>query len=437
MARMTERIEYAVIGAGISGLSTAFWLARQGGRVTVHEASARVGGSIRSIEQDGFRFEAGPNTVLDNRPEIAELLQAAGLLPRRITARAAAHKRFLWKAGQLHALPSGPLSFLRTPLFSARAKLRLLKEPFIARAPADREESIAQFVRRRLGGELLRYAVAPFVAGVYAGDPERLSVQHATRKIHALEREHGSLIRGALRKRSGPAPRAAMFSFPSGLDELPRALAQRIEELGGRVEISQPIDRLQALASDRIVLAVDAATAARLLMARDPRAAELAQVPYAAVVVISFGLRREQVRHPLDGFGFLVPRGEGLRILGCLFPSSLFDGRAPAGCVTLTCFLGGATDPEAMALDDAALRQLALGDIDRALGLRGEPLVHRLTRWPRAIPQYEVGHGRFVDLAQQLERDHLDLRIGGNYLHGVSVGDCIGTARQLARSLQR
>lgn len=430
-------IDTLVIGAGISGLTTAFYLTRGGQRVAVLEASPRVGGSLETKTDGPWRFELGPNTVLENHESVTRLIREAGLESEKVTASPAAKRRYLWKGNQLHPLPSGPLGFLRTPLFPASAKLRLLREPWISKGGL--EESIADFVRRRLGQAFLDYAVGPFVSGVYAGDPERLSVVHAVPKIAALEREHGSLIRGALARRKGPAPGGAMISFRDGLEQLPRELARQIGDVRTGVACRRLVRSREGFRAEtdsgpvearRIVLAVPADVAARLLE-RDA----LAEIPYAAVSLVSTGWRREDVAHPLDGFGFLAPRKEGLRVLGVLFPSEIFPGRAPAGHVVLTAFAGGRTDPEIATWDDERLFAEILGELRKTLGTRGEPVVSTIRRWPRAIPQYELGHGRFLDMAREIESALPGLRIGGNFLRGVSVPDCIRNATALAEEL--
>jgi oxygen-dependent protoporphyrinogen oxidase len=441
----TASLDVLVVGGGISGLTTAFYLARGGRRVAVVEASPRVGGSLETRTDGAWRFELGPNTVLENHSAVTRLIREAGLDGEKVTASPEAKRRFLWKAGQLHPLPSGPVGFLRTPLFPFSAKLRLLREPWIPRPDGDPEETIAAFVRRRLGQAFLDYAVGPFVSGVYAGDPERLSVRHAVPKIASLERDHGSLIRGAFARRKGPAPGGAMISFREGLDQLPRTLARAIGDVRTGVACRRIVPgeagflaetEAGPITAREVVLAVPADVAASLLdEATQGRSRGLAEIPYAAVALVSTGWHRGDIAHPLGGFGFLAPRKEGLHVLGVLFPSEIFPGRAPEGHTVLTAFVGGRTEPEAAAWDDGRLMSVILGELRQTVGVRGEPLIQTLRRWPRAIPQYEVGHGRFLDLAREIEGALPGLRIGGNFLRGVSVPDCIRNATELAEAM--
>jgi oxygen-dependent protoporphyrinogen oxidase len=436
-----------VLGAGISGLTTAFHLQPQGHAVTVLEAAPRVGGAMETLADGSWRFEMGPNTVLEGNADVTALIHACGLDGEKMMASPSAKKRYLWKGGRLHALPGGPGGFLRTPLFSLGAKLRLVREPWIGKPSGDPEETIAAFVRRRLGPEFLDYAVGPFVSGVYAGDPERLAVRWAVPRIFALERDHGSLIRGAMAKRKGPQPSGAMISFGEGLDALPRRLAReigdvrtgvfchRVARFGNRFVVETGSGAVEA---DRLVVAVPADVAARLLDDLTGGASRLfGEIPYAPVAVVSLGVRREDVAHPLDGFGFLVPRKEGLCILGCLFTSTLFPGRAPDGHAALVAFVGGRTHPEIVTRDDEEIYTTVRAELGRALGLRGTPVFHHVRRWPRAIPQYELGHGRFVARAEEIERDAPGLRISGNFLRGISVPDCIRNATALAGEISQ
>lgn len=444
---MSVELDVIILGGGISGLTAGFLLKRRGFSVAVLEASSRPGGSILTWKKDGFLFELGPNTVLNNAFEIDSLCDQAGLLGRRITASVKAKVRYIVKRGRLVKLPGGPLGFAMTPLFSPKAKLRLLKEPFIGRAQGGAEESIAAFVRRRLGQEFLDYAVGPFVSGVYAGDPEKLSVRHAVPKIYALEDQYGSLIKGAVRKRKGPAPQGGLFSFEEGLEELPSRLAQllgedfhpsspavavRPKEGGFAVEVSEA-GTGRTFQGRSVVVAVPADKAGSILSPFGGMfPAGIGELPYAAVAAVCLGYRREQIGHSMEGFGFLCPEAERRHVLGCLFPSSLFPGRAPEGFVALTSFVGGAVHPErALEPEDSILQKtsLALSDL---LGIRGDPAVSRVEKWPRAIPQYVIGHGRFKEAAGQIEAGNPGLFISGNLLNGVSLGNCIQNATATA-----
>jgi oxygen-dependent protoporphyrinogen oxidase len=443
----------AVLGAGITGLTAAWYLRRAGAAVTVFEASPRAGGAIRSAAGDGWLQEAGPNSLLEGSPAVAELVEAVGLGPRRLYASAAAKNRYVVRAGRLVAMPSSPLGFLRTRLFSFRAKLALLGEPWRARSPAAAEESVAQFVERRLGREFLDYAVNPLVGGVYAGDPRRLSVRHAFPKLHALEQKHGSLLRGALRQRNtSGGPKGRIFSFPDGLEELPRALAAA---LGGAMRLSDPVEVVRRTrdgweivtaaggethAGDffAVVCALPADALAALRFEGVPAAGPLAalrEIEQPPVVSVFTGFRRADVAHPLDGFGLLVPEVEQRRILGTLFSSTLFPGRAPSGHVALTTFIGGARSPELAGLDSAALGQLVRGELGALLGVRGVPVCVGVRRHPRAIPQYALGHARFQGLVAAAETSAPGLFIGGNARDGISLAYCIESGRRLAQAV--
>lgn len=444
---MSGQLDVIVLGGGISGLTAGLLLQRRGFKVAVLEAAPRPGGSIATWKKDGFIFELGPNTVLNNAFEIDSLCGEAGIMGRRISAMPKAGVRYIVKNGRLVKLPGGPFGFALTPLFSLKAKLRLLREPFISPAPAEAEESIAAFVKRRLGREFLDYAVGPFVSGVYAGNPEKLSVRHAVPKIYALEEQYGSLIQGAIRKRKGPAPQGGLFSFQDGLEELPLKLAEllgaafsagtsalsvRAGESGYLVEASGPRGPTSYKAK-AVILAMPSDAASTVLKPIGGDFQEkIANLPYAAVATVCLGYRREQVGHALDGFGFLCPEVEQRHVLGCLFPSSLFAGRAPEGFVALTSFVGGAVHPErALEAKEAILKKTAEA-LSSLLDIKGEQVISKVEQWPRAIPQYTIGHGVFKEAASALETSHPGLFISGNLLYGVSLGNCIQNATAVA-----
>jgi len=440
-----EPVDVVVVGAGISGLATAFHLQRRGHTVCVLEAASRAGGVIGSHRRDGVLYETGPNSTLDTTPLIGELLDAAGIAAERLDATAAAAKRYVLRGGRLVPLPTSPGAFLVTPLFSLGAKLALAREPFVAPAPPDREETVAAFVRRRLGAEFLDYAIEPFVAGIYAGDPERLSVQAAFPRLHALEQRYRSLIRGQIlgareraREREQAKNTASSFSFRNGMQTLPDALARALRglETGVRVlRLARDDDGVFTVEGERsdararaVVLAVPADAAAGLARQLAPAAAQaLDAIPYSPVAVVASAYRRADVKHALDGFGFLSPRKEGRAILGTLFSSSMFDGRAPDDTVLLTTFVGGARNPE---LARASPDEIVMA-VDRELAAllgAASPLWREVVQWPRAIPQYTLGHLGRIAALEQAEAAVPGLFFRSNYRGGVSVGDCIKSA---------
>lgn len=429
--------QVVVIGAGISGLTAAYALTRAGRDVTVLEASSRVGGCIHTQRAQGYMLELGPNSMLVNRQGVLDLIDELGLGPEVVAASTTANKRFIVKGGRLHALPASPLSFLTTPLFSAGDKLRLLREPFIGRGPE--RETIADFAKRRLGEGFYDYAINPFVSGVYAGDPDQLLARAAIRKVWELEHRHGSMVRGALAMITGrdrPAGRikGRMLSFRDGMAALPNSLAKA---LGQRLRLDCPVTRIERfdggwrihlndsqLEASHLVLATPAAATASLLAPHAPAAAEaLRAIPYAPVAIVHLGFRRDQLAHPLDGFGGLIPRKEGLQTLGILFSTSLFPGRSED--VLLTCFIGGATRPEVRERSTDDLRDQVLREARPLLGLHGEPNFAQVHLWQQAIPQYTLGH--FERLAA-IDKDVTALgalTLRANWRDGISVPDCI------------
>lgn len=453
----TPCLDVLVIGAGISGLAAAHGLARAGRSVAVLEAGARPGGVIASMTRDGFLYETGPNSALDTSPLIGELVHDLGLDAALRWASATADTRYVLRDGVPIALPMSPGAFLRTPLFSAAAKLALMREPFVRRGDAGTEESIAAFVRRRLGSEFLDYAIDPFVAGVYAGDPEQISVQAAFPKLHALEQRWGSLIRGQIlgagerrRQKAVAKNTARSFSFAGGMQVLTDALAAAVGavQLNARVQhFERAADGLFTLRSDgdggtqiwrarSVVLATPADAAAALLRPHAADAATaLAAIAYAPVATVASAYDRAAIAHPLDGFGCLVPRREQRRLLGVLFSSSMFDGRAPADQVLLTSFVGGMRQPPLAGLPEDELAELVRAEHQALLGARQPPRFQRVTRWARAIPQYTLGHAARLARAEVARQALPGLFFCANWTGGVAVGDCIRNGHGCAQAV--
>jgi oxygen-dependent protoporphyrinogen oxidase len=446
-------VDVLIVGAGLSGLVAAFRTQQAGHTVAMFEAAPRPGGVIGSHRRDGCLFETGPNSGLDTTPLINALLADLGIAAERIDASRASSRRYVVRGGRLIALPMSPGAFVRTPLFSGAAKLRLAAEPFIGKAPADCEETIAQFVRRRLGPEFLDYAIEPFVAGIYAGDPNELSVPAAFPRLHALERRYGSLIKGALlgaraRRKSADKAKnaAASFSFRGGMQSLTDALARAVGNVHCRMTVSSVQTRAggftivgeregtQLIGSARsVVVATPAYAAARVVKDLDPAAAAaLGAMIYPAVTVVVSVYRRADIAHPLDGFGFLAPAKEQTAVLGSLFSSTMFEGRAPDDRVVLTTFVGGRRNPERAVLDDGPLTTAVHRELARLLGARAEPLWSEVIRWPRAIPQYTLGHLERLAAVEDAERARPGLFFCANYRGGVSIGDCVKAGHSIA-----
>jgi oxygen-dependent protoporphyrinogen oxidase len=456
MDAQVSRLDVLVVGAGMSGLTAAYELQKRGLVVAVADAGDTPGGVIGTRERDGFMYETGANSALDTSPALNALFGELGILEARRDAGAIGSKRFIVRNGQIVALPTSPGAFFTTGAFTLGAKLRLFKEPFIAPSPPDAEESIADFVRRRLGREFLDYAIDPFVSGIYAGDPEQISVPAAFPKLFALEQKYGSLIRGQIigareRRKSAETSKntAKSFSFARGMKTVPEALAARIARLerGVRVEaIAREPDGFAVTGTQRgvpvrftaraVVLSTGAHAGAPMFAHTAPALARaLGAIEYAPVTVTASAYRREDVTHPLDGFGVLIPRKENRRILGTLFSSSLFEGRAPAGHVLLTTFAGGRRNPEMCALDDGKLAGAVGDELQSLVGAR-QALWHEIVRWPQAIPQYTMGHLDRVAAVDAAAAALPGLHFCANWRGGVSFGDCIKNGQATAEAVQ-
>ena len=439
----------AIIGGGITGLTAAFSLQQRGVPVTLYEGSGRIGGVIRTVHEDGYLAECGPNTILETSPLIGQLIRDVDLESRQLYTDPAAEKRFLVRNKKLIELPVSPLAFIGSRLFSWRAKASLLAEPFRKRAAGDLEESLADFVRRRMGCEFLDYAINPFVAGVYAGDPERLSVKHAFAKLYDLEQRYGSLIRGQIfgareRKMRGTISKqnAKKISFDKGLQELTDRLG---EKLGDQVRLNHSVKRItgdsegwsidfenagitKSSAHSGVLLALPAFRLADLEIYSQNKRVDLSligQIEYPPVTSVVLGFRSQDVLHPLDGFGVLIPEVEKFNSLGSIFSSSLFPDRCPDGHLTFTSYIGGTRAPGLALKEKDEIVRLIMEDLRVLVGLSGEPTYIHCFCWPRAIPQYNVGYGKFKVLMEEAEKRAVGLFIGGHCRDGISLGDSI------------
>jgi oxygen-dependent protoporphyrinogen oxidase len=450
----------AVIGAGITGLTAAFYLQRKGLPVTVYEASHRAGGVIQSLRAGGYLAEFGPNTILETSPRITQLVADAGLAPRRLDPAPRASARYVVRYRRPVEMPGSPLGFFTTRLFTAKAKLAVLREPFLPPRRDGAEESVAQFVLRRLGQEFLDHAIDALVAGVYAGDPYKLSVTQAFPKLGQLEARYGSLIKGQIfgareRKRRGDIAkdRAPKFSFDEGLQVLPDTLCQK---LGPAVRFGATVTRIARNGKDwtlevrtgggaapaqhsAVIYAGTAHQLAAVQLEGCPPLSfgPLAAIRYPPVASVVLGFRRADVAHPREGFGMLIPKIEGFKILGTIFSSSLFPNRAPAGHLTLTSYVGGERYPDLASLPPPELVALTCADLRVLLGVTGTPTFQHIVLYAKAIPQYNLGYGQYRELMSQIERQAPGLFLAGHYRDGISVGDTIVSACEAAERVEK
>ena len=426
-------------------------------RVVVLEPEDRPGGKIRTVKADGFTCEWGVNGFLNKEPLTLDLCQRLGLTDQLLPASGAFHNRYIYTRGKLRAVTMHPLKFLFSRILPLGAKFRLIRELWV-RSQTPGDESVASFARRRIGEGGYRLLVDPMQTGIYAGDPEQMSVVSCFPRVVEVEREYGSLIRGMVklarqRRRQGEpgtvpgaGPSGHLTSFRGGMQTLVNGLAA---ELGDTVQTGRKVTALRPheaggfavevearapLRADAVVLACPAHAAARITAPCDARlSAGLGEIGYSPMCVVSLGLPRDRVAHPLGGFGFLVPRGEGVRMLGALWTSTLFPERAPDGHVLIRVMVGGARDPDVLDLSDAELTDAVLREVQKTHGGSvGAPSFTRVFRHRHAIPQYRVGHQRLLaELSDRLARLE-GLFLTGNAYRGIGVNDCARNAHEVA-----
>jgi oxygen-dependent protoporphyrinogen oxidase len=464
-----------VIGGGLSGLAAAHRIherARAQRRpidLKVLEAKDRSGGVLWTDRFDGFTLEGGPDSFITNKPWGIELCHRLGLSSQLVETETNHRRSFVVRNGRLVPVPEGfvlmaphrLMPILTTPILSWRGKLRFFLDLVIPRRDEEGEESLAAFVRRRLGREALDRLVQPLVAGIYTADPNDLSLKATLPQFLAMERDHGSLIaagwhesrrrgaRGLERQASGA--RYGMFvTLADGMDTLPRALVQALPP--GTVRTGTAVRRISRnepvspwlielldgppMEADAVIIATEAHAAARFLDAQDPiLALHLRAIPYASSLIVNIAYRRDQISHPLDGFGVVVPAVEGRAILAVSFLSIKFPNRAPAGSVLLRVFIGGAMRPDQFDLDDKAITDLVRSELGSLIGASGEPLFTKIGRHPRSMPQYNLGHLERVATIRRHLSKYSRLYLAGVAYDGVGIPDCIHAAEMTADSL--
>lgn len=414
-----------IIGGGISGLTLAWQLANSGRSFQLWEARAEPGGAIRTILKDGFLLEAGPNSLQNSDPRITRFLSELGLASQTLTANRSASKRYIFLNGRPVPTPSSVWSAITSPLLSFSAKMRILREPWVPKRTLATDESLGDMVERRLGTEALENLINPMVGGIYAGSPHSLSVRHAFPKLWNLEQEHGSFIRGAMKKRA-TGPKNEIISFMHGLQSLPNQIASL---LGNHF---RPNTTLESLEKKGNVFLANGFEFERVVMTSPPHTWPMngflsvrPTLSYAPVVSVSLGFSASDITHPIDGFGMLIPEKEHRDLLGVLFPSAIFPHRAPEGHHLLTCFIGGSRQPHLTELDDDAIIQMTMRECRKMLGVKGNPVMTHITRWNQAIPQYGMEFGGFLSGLDSIEADHPGLTFLGNYRDGIGLDKCI------------
>ncbi len=449
---MIRHVPALVVGGGISGLVCAYALKKAGIEVLLVEASARPGGVIRSIRREGFLLELGPQSF-SCTSQLRSLCADLGIADQLLEAPTKA-PRYVLIDGKLQPVPMNPAAALFSSLINGAAKWGLVRDVLGRSMPPENDESIAAFIRRKFSEQLLDRLVGPFVSGVYAGDPEKISLHSAFPSLYEAEKEAGSIIRGMMqlaKKKKGPRERPTLSSFRDGNETLVRALTDKLgsavvthttamhvyQQTDGSFHASCEGGSDEAISAKTVILATPTDATGRLLAQLDPSFESLlVPVEYAAVAVVSLGYSKKDVGHSLEGFGFLVPRSAGLRILGTVWNSSLFPGRAPEGQVLLTTFVGGATDQTAATLSPEELSSLVHGEITSLLSIRSVPAFCNVTIWPRALPQYNLGHGeRLASVVQSLAR-FPGLFLAGNYLRGPAVGACVEQSFAVAEEVK-
>lgn len=442
----------AILGAGVTGLTAAFRLSQRGYNVRLFESSSRVGGAVRTERTDGWLIEGGPNSLLSGEPALTALIDDLGLASERVGANPAAKNRYIVRRGRAMAAPVSPPALFSSSLFSFGAKVRLFAEILSRPKVRTSDVSLEDFVCAHFGQELVDYGLNPFVAGVYAGDPKKLSTRYAFPALWKSEQTHGSIIRGQIaeakaRKARGE-PRGGIISFQRGLQTLPDALAARLPagalSFNARLEALVPgpkwnvvwNDGQQARTEsfDAVASALPAGALAQLRFGThgERPLASLDGVEHPPVSSLFLGYRRDQVSHPLDGFGVLAPAVEKRSVLGILFSSSLFAGRAPDGHVALTVMVGGMRQPELARLPVDQLLAAVEPDLRGLLGVSGAPVFQRHTFWPRAIPQYTLGYERHLDAMTACERVNPGFYIGGQARDGIALPACLAAGEKLA-----
>ncbi len=443
--------EIIIVGAGITGLTTAYWLKKEGFKIKIIEAKDEVGGNIKTELHYNFIFDTGPNSGLETTPLIRQLVDELNLQTEFIYANKEANKRYILRDNVLHPLPMNPKDFISTKLFSTKAKFRILMEPFIGKSKDGYYQSVAEFVRRRLGQEFLDYAINPFVSGVFAGDPENLSVKSAFPKLYRLEEVYGGLFKGMIKgakerklREEKSKQSAAMFSFKNGMSVLTDKLSEFLKDdilLNHKViNIKKLEDRFLVVAlnsgieknfeAHSILLTTPALETAELLRDYDGYLFNhLSSIYYPRVLVLNVIYSKDKIGQTLDGFGFLIPEKERKSFLGAIWNDAIFPNRGDKDFASFTIFVGGARQEKIFDIGIDKVLSQVLSEFELIMRIDSKPESIKYRLWERAIPQYSIGYIEKENAMNEFERKNKGIFLGGNYRGGISVGDCIKNSK--------
>ncbi len=435
----------AIIGGGIAGLTAAYYLKKKGYSPTLFEASSQIGGVIQTKNIEGYTIEKGPNTILLSDQRTIDMIDDLGLSIE--DASPESKIRYIVKNGKCVALPMSLGSFITTPLFSLSTKLKILTESFRRNKPLGDEESVSQFIIRRFGKEVLDYAINPFIAGTYAGDPDSLSIEHAFPQLYDVEKQHGSIIGGFFKERKNKNPfkiKRRTISFLGGISTFTQKLAEQCRDsiiIQSHVtDISKNENEYaitftqnneeKSFICDNIICSTPAHALKKITIDGKPFQDfnELSTINYPPVISVSLGYNSEEIPHDLSGFGALVPKCENMNILGVLFSSSLFKNRTPQGKSLLTVFMGGSRHPQHIDLEKDERLSLIYGDLQKLLGIKSQPVFTHESEWKKSIPQYHVGYGHYKSILNLVEAKLPGFYFAGNYVNGISIQDTILTS---------
>ncbi len=447
-----------VLGAGISGLATAYWLKKDGFDVKILEAKSEPGGAMETIQKNGYTIDFGPNSGLETTPLISQLAEQVRIKDQMIYANDEANKRYILKNGELHALPTSPPAFIKTKLFSSGAKFRVMGEPFVGKSEDGYYQSIAEFVERRLGKQFLDYAIDPFVSGVFAGDPTKLSVKSAFPKLYRLEEVYGGLVKGMIKgakerkqRNEDSKQSAKMFSFRNGMQSFPKAIAKNFEDSieynckiqfinksANGYEITYTVnEETKSVTTDILLSTIPVHKAKNFFSKFDDEFSKHAEdIFYPPVLVLYLGYKKEQIKRALDGFGFLIPSKMKKNFLGAIWSSTIFENRSPEGYAAFTLFIGGARKPNLFDESTEHIIDRAIDEFSKIMKVEGKPSLLEYREWQKAIPQYNIGYIEHENYFDKFEKENPGIFLSGNYRGGISVGDCVKNSELVADKIK-